>query len=181
VLDYTRDRPMSVHTATTVWRISPALVAALDAHLGPPVDGYVNGTQTWLTDTGPGDVTLEWRLHPVSGFRPPAGIGPYELWDEVTGQLAAGADPASLPLGGERRPLTSLWDGLECYAVDEPVEPAPLTAAVTATLGLAPDASGLVDHARIGSTWERSRGAVSIVALLLEELQAPIGGAPREP
>jgi hypothetical protein len=48
-------------------------------------------------------------------------------------------------------------------------------------LGLAPDASGLVDHARIGSTWERSRGAVSIVALLLEELQAPLEGGPRAP
>jgi hypothetical protein len=162
--------------ATTVWRVSRELIDALDERLGAPVDGYVNGTQTWLTDTGPGDATLEWRLHPVSGFRPPKGIGPYELWDEVTGQLAAGADPSSLPLGEERRPLTSLWDGLECYAVDEPLEPAPLAAASTATLGRAPDASGLVDHERIGRAWERSRSAVSIVALLLEELRDPVEG-----
>src|SRR5262249_56902105 len=94
-----RDPRVSPRVATTVWRLSPELIDALDAQLGPPVDGYVNGTQTWLTDTGPGDVTLEWRLHPVSGYRPPKGIGPYELWDEVTGQLAAGADPSSLPLG----------------------------------------------------------------------------------
>jgi hypothetical protein len=162
--------------ATTVWRLSPALIEALDERLGPPVDGYVNGTQTWLTDTGPGGATLEWRLHPVSGFRPPKGVGPYELWDQVTGQLAAGADPSSLPLGEERRPLASLWDGLECFAIDEPVEPAPLAAAATETLGLPPDACGLVDHERIGNAWERSRGAVSIVALLLEELQDTVEG-----
>jgi hypothetical protein len=168
---------MNDRVATTVWRLSPDLIAALDARLGPPVDGYVNGTQTWLTDAGPGGETLEWRLHPVSGFRPPTGIGPYELWDEVTGQLASGADPASLPLGEERRPLASLWDGLECYAIDDPLEPAPLAAAATELLGIPPDASGLVDHERIGSAWERARGGVSIVALLLEELQAPVEGA----
>jgi hypothetical protein len=163
-----------VRVATTVWRIAPELIDALDAQLGPPVDGYVNGTQTWLTDTGPGDITLEWRLHPVAGYRPPDGVTPYELWDEVTGQLAAGADPASIPLGRERRPLTSLWDGLECYAVDETdLEPAPLAAAATDTLGRAPDASGLVDHERIGSAWERARGGVSLIALLFEELTEP--------
>jgi hypothetical protein len=160
-----------VRVATTVWRISPELVDALDAQLGPPVDGYVNGTQTWLTDTGPGDITLEWRLHPVAGYRAPDGVSPYELWDDVTGQLGAGADPASLPLGTERRPLTSLWDGLECYAVDETdLEPAPLAAAAAETLGRAPDASGLVDHERIGAAWEHARGGLSIVALLFEEL-----------
>jgi len=168
---------MSARVATTVWRCSPDLVAALDERLGPPVDGYVNGTQTWLTDTGPGGVTLEWRLHPVSGFRPPKGVGPYDLWDEVTGHLAAGADPDSLPLGEERRPLSSIWDGLECYAVDEPVEPAPLAASATEVLGRAPDAVGLVDHDRIGAAWERARGQVSIVALLLEELLDPLEGA----
>jgi hypothetical protein len=168
---------MSARVATTVWRGSPDLVAALDERLGPPVDGYVNGTQTWLTDTGPGGVTLEWRLHPVSGFRPPKGVGPYDLWDEVTGHLAAGADPDSLPLGEERRPLSSIWDGLECYAVDEPVEPAPLAASATEVLGRAPDAVGLVDHDRIGTAWEHARGQVSIVALLLEELLDPLEGA----
>lgn len=167
---------MTPRVATTVWRCSPELVAALDERLGPPVDGYVNGTQTWLTDAGPGGVTLEWRLHPVSGFRPPTGVGPYDLWDEVTGHLAAGADPDSLPLGDERRPLSSVWDGLECYAVDEPVEPAPLAAAAGELLGRVPDAVGIVDHDRIGRAWEQSRGRVSIVALLLEELLDPIQG-----
>jgi len=167
---------VSTRVATTVWRVSPELIDALDERLGPPLDGYVNGTQTWLTETGPGGAALEWRLHPVSGYRPPRGVGPYELWDEVTGQLAADADPSSLPLGDERRPLTSLWDGLECYAIEDPVEPAPLAVAATETLGRAPDASGLVDHERIGSAWERARGDVSIVALLLEELRDPVEG-----
>ncbi|MBM3660623.1 MAG: hypothetical protein FJW95_14135 [Actinobacteria bacterium] len=167
---------MSPRTATTVWRLTPELVLALDARLGPPVDGYVNGTQTWLTEGGPGRETLEWRLHPVSGFRPPRGVGPYDLWDEVTGQLAAGADPGSLPLGDDRRPLASLWDGLECYPVDDPLEPAPLAAAAADALGIPADAVGLVDHARIGNAWERARGTVSIIALLLEELQAPVEG-----
>ena len=163
-----------MRVATTVWRVSPELIEAIDARLGPPVDGYVNGTQTWLTDTGPGATTVEWRLHPVAGYRSPKGVGPYDVWDEVTGQLAAGADASSLPLGDERRPLTSLWDGLECFSVDElDLEPAPLAAANTETLGRVPDAAGLVDHERIGSAWERARGGVSIVALLLEELAQP--------
>ena len=163
--------------ATAVWRLTPDLVVALDARLGPPVDGYVNGTQTWLTDSGPNGQTLEWRLHPVSGFRAPRGVGPYDMWDEVTGQLAAACDPASLPLGEERRPLASLWDGLECYALDDALEPAPLAAAAADLLGIPPDAVGLVDHDRIGRAWERTRGGVSIVALLLEELHDPIQGA----
>jgi hypothetical protein len=54
---------------------------------------------------------------------------------------------------------------------------APLVPDGTEALGLAPDASGLVDHERIGSAWERARGAISIIALLLEELHHPIEGA----
>jgi hypothetical protein len=53
------------------------------------------------------------------------------------------------------------------------MEPAPLAAAASVTLGRPPDATGLVDHERIGSAWERARGGVSIVALLLEELTDP--------
>ncbi len=162
---------MTRRTATTVWRIAPEVVTALDEQLGPPVDSYVNGTQTWLTEDGPGGSPLEWRLHPVASYQLPAGLSHYDLWECVVDALAAGADAASLPLGNERRPLTSLWDGLECFAAhDANPEPAPLAAAVTAALGRAPDAVGLVDHQRIGDEWERSRRSVSIVALLLEEL-----------
>jgi hypothetical protein len=167
---------VSGRTATTVWRITAPLVTALDERLGPPVDSYVNGTQTWLTDDGPGGATLEWRLHPVASYQPPAGLSHYDLWESVVAALAVDADPASLPLGDERRPLTSLWDGLECFAAyDAAPEPAPLAAAATAAVGIAPDAAGLVDHSRIGDTWERSRRSVSIVALLLEELAGEKG------
>jgi hypothetical protein len=157
--------------ATTVWRVSPEVVSALDERLGPPVDGYVNGTQTWLGDDGAGGVALEWRLHPVAEFRAPRGCHPDELWDAVLGALSAGEDPDELALGDERRALSSLWDGLECFAAyGDDVEPAVLARAATDALGLPPDAAGLVDHDRIGTTWERARGAVSLTQMLLDEL-----------
>ena len=69
---------------TAVWKISPELVLALDEHLGPPVDSYVNGSQTWLVGDEAGDHAdetdarrrsiLEFRLHPVSGYQPPDGL-----------------------------------------------------------------------------------------------------------
>lgn len=162
---------MPVRVPTTVWRISPALVDALDERLGPPVDSYVNGSQTWLTDDGPGGVTLEWRLHPVAGYEAPAGLSHYDLWERVVTQLAAGADPAALTLGEEVRPLASLWDGLECFpAHGDDVEPQPLAGAATAALGVPPDASGLADHDAVGDAWERAAGRVSIVGELLAQL-----------
>src|SRR5690349_10906975 len=60
-------RPMAL-SPTVVWRITPELVLALDEHLGTPVDSYVNGTQTWLTESESHGVTLEWRLHPVAEY-----------------------------------------------------------------------------------------------------------------
>lgn len=167
-------RSTRMRSAAAVWRIEPDLVPALDERLGTPTDSYVNGSQTWLVDNGPGGVTLEWRLHPVAAYRPPAGLSHYDLWDQVVAALSAGADPSALALGEERRALTSLWDGLEVFAAyDDDVEPATLAHAAAAALGRSPDAAGLVDHDRIGDEWERARGRVSIVHLLLEELQAP--------
>jgi hypothetical protein len=163
--------PMS--TATALWRASPELVLAVDERFGPPVDSYVNGTQTWLLDNGPGGVTLEWRLHPVASYRPPAELSHYDLWERVVAQLQAGGDPNALALGEERRALDSLWEGLEAFAAyGDEVEPATLAQAATAALGRPPDAAGLVDHERIGDAWERARGGVSIISLLLEELRA---------
>ena len=157
--------------ATSVWTISSELVLALDGHLGPPVDSYVNGSQTWLVDDGP--VTLEWRLHPVAGYRPPAGVSTYDVWESVVAQLSAGADPHALRLGEEVRPLTGLWDGLECYAAyGDDIEPQQLVAIATAQLGRPPDRFGLVDHEAIGDAWEQAKGAVSIVALLLAQLES---------
>ena len=78
---------------TCVWRASPELLLALEERFGPPVDAYVNGSQVWLREDGPGGTTVEWRLHPVAGFRRPQGVDTYELFDLVTEALASGADP----------------------------------------------------------------------------------------
>lgn len=162
---------MAARVASVVWRIAPELVLGLDEHLGPPVDSYVNGSQTWLTDDGPGGITLEWRLHPVGAYRPPEGLSHYDVWEQVVSQLASGREPGALALGEERRPLASLWDGLEAFAPYDDVEPATLAHATAVALDRPPDASGLVDHERIGDAWERAKGDVSIVALLLDELR----------
>lgn len=155
-------------TATAVWRIRAELVATLARRLGEPLDSYVNGTQTWLTPDGPRECTLEWRLHPVASYRPPVGLSHYDLWEQVVAQL-----PGPFRLGENTRELSELWDGLECFPTDgDELEPAPLAAAVTDTLGIAPDASGLVDHERIGAEWERARGAISLVDTLFAALRA---------
>ncbi len=162
-----------MRTASAVWTCSPGLVIALADHLGVPTDNYLNGTQTWLADRGPGGTTIEWRLHPVAAYRPPEELSHYDLWDLVVDQLRAGVDPGALTLGEERRALVSLWDGLEMFpAYGDEIEPAVLAGIGTEVLGLAPDAAGLVDHARIGEAWERAGRGVSIVSLLLEELRA---------
>src|SRR5687768_10765005 len=152
-------------TATCVWRATPALIVALDERFGEPTDAYVNGSQTWLRDDGPGGITLEWRLHPVAAYQRPDGLDTCEVFGAVA--LAVGT-------GGESpAPIDSLWDGLEAFpAHDDEIEPAPLAAAVEEALGIEPDAAGLVDHAAIGDKWERSRGQLSIVDALLSELRS---------
>jgi hypothetical protein len=148
---------------TCVWKASSELLLQLDDRFGEPVDTYVNGSQVWLRDDGPGGVAVEWRLHPVAGYRRPAGLQTEEVFDVVTAALAAGGEP---PV-----PLDRLWDGLEAFAAyDDELEPATLAAACSASLGVDPDASGLVDHDVIGDQWEQSKGATSIVAALLDQL-----------
>lgn len=149
---------------TCVWRISPALVVALDERFGEPVDAYVNGSQVWIRDDGPAGITLEWRLHPVAGFRRPAGHGTYDLFAAVALALAGPGQPPAEP--------ESLWDGLEAFpAYGDETEPALLQGAVTASLGIAPDAAGLVDHKVIGDQWERTGGKVSVIDDLLGQLE----------
>ncbi len=155
-------------TPACVWRVSAELILALDRVFGEPVDAYVNGSQVWLRPDGPGGITIEWRLHPVAGYRRPPGVGTHEVFEQVAYALASGEPLAA--------PLDELWEGLEAFpAYDEEVEPAPLVAAATEALGLAPDAAGLVDHRGIGDAWERSRGGISIVAEVLRQLQPPTG------
>lgn len=163
---------MATRTPTALWLIDAALVTALDAGLGVPVDSYVNGSQTWITPDGPNGAELEWRLHPVSGYQAPAELSHYDVWEAVVGAIAQGAAPDALPLGPETRALATLWDGLECYtAFGDEIEPATLAAAATEIVGRAPDAAGLVDHDAIGDAWEATMGQVSIVALLLAQLR----------
>ncbi len=154
---------MSRLVPTCVWKASPGLLVALDDRFGEPVDTYVNGSQVWLRDDGPNREALEWRLHPVAGYRRPPGMATEEVFDVVTAALARGDEP---PV-----PLDRLWDGLEAFAAyDDEMEPATLAAACSASLGMAPDAAGLADHDLIGDQWEQSGGATSIVAALLDQL-----------
>ncbi len=149
--------------STCVWRATPEVVLALDGRFGAPHDAYVNGSQVWLADNGPGSITLEWRLHPVARYRRPPELGVYELFETTAQALATGG---TLPA-----PLDRLWDGLEAFtAYGGEVEPAVLAAACTDALGIPPDAAGLVDHDRIGDEWERTRGGVSIVDALFAQL-----------
>jgi hypothetical protein len=155
--------------ATCVWEISPELVVAIDDRFGPPVDSYVNGSQVWLREDGPGAITLEWRLHPVAAYERPEGVDPNDVFELTATALATGGEPPARP---ER-----LWEGLEAFAAyGDEIEPATLSAACAASLGIVPGAAGLVDHQRIGDDWERSGGTTSILSGLLAELR---GSPPR--
>jgi hypothetical protein len=151
--------------AAVVWRARPEVIVALDDRFGEPVDAYVNGSQVWLREDGPGGTVVEWRLHPVAGYRRPAGVGTYEVFSATALALATGGTPPA--------PLEALWDGLEAFAAyGDDVEPGPLAIAAGKALAIEPDAFGLVAHEPIAAAWERTGGAVSIVAELLRQLDA---------
>ena len=150
-------------TASCVWRLTPELVVALDDRFGEPVDAYVNGSQVWIRDDGPGGITLEWRLHPIAGYERPPTMGTYDVFPVTAAALVAGDTPSV--------PAAALWDGLEAFAAyDDEVEPAPLRAACVEALGLEPDGCGLVDHESIGDAWEHTGGKVSVISALLDQL-----------
>src|SRR5947209_5212003 len=89
-------------TPTCVWRISPELVLALQERFGDPVDAYVNGSQVWLRDDGPGGVAIEWRLHPVADYQRPDGVDTYDVFTSTSYALGEGVEP---PV-----PVERLWD-----------------------------------------------------------------------
>ena len=148
---------------TCVWRAGPELVVILQERFGDPVDAYVNGSQVWLRDDGPGGITVEWRLHPVAGYQRPAGVDTYDVFTETALALAEGRTPPA--------PVDALWDGLEAFAAyGDEVEPATLAAAVTDSLGRPPDAAGVVDHQGIADEWETSGRKTSVVDALFRQL-----------
>jgi hypothetical protein len=154
-----------VLVAAAVWRATPELLVRLDERLGEPLDAYVNGSQVWLRDDGPGGVPLEWRLHPAAGYERPKGVGTYEIFPETALALAEGRPPPADP--------ATLWDGLEVFpAYGDEVEPQPLVNAAVAVLGIPPDAAGLVDHDPVGDEWERTAGGISIVDWLIRQLRS---------
>lgn len=162
----------SERVASALWWISPEVVLALDARLGPPVDSYLNGSQTWLVDDGP--ITFEWRLHPVGGFELPTDLSHYDLWEQVVARLSSDEVADNISLGSEARRLRDLWDGLECFVAfsdgDGDVEPANLARMAAERLGLTPDLCGMVDHEVIAEGWVRSGRGASIVEMLAKEL-----------
>jgi hypothetical protein len=154
---------MGDRVAAAVWRAHPQLIVALDGRFGEPIDTYVNGSQVWLRDDGPGGIPLEWRLHPVSGYTRPSGVTTEEVFSATAFALATGQEPPA--------PLEELWDGLEVFAAyGDDVEPQPLARAAADSLGIEPDASGLVEHEPIADEWERTGRRISIVDALFDQL-----------
>jgi hypothetical protein len=170
-------------TPSAVWRVTPSLVERLDERLGPPLDAYVRGWQVWLEPHGPGEETLEWRLHPPAGFKMPREIDHNDLFDLVLQALseAAGSDGDVLAIAAERCTLTQIWEVLEVFpAYGDDLSPGEVADAAAAALGgWPPDAAGYADHGRLGDLWKGRRGDFSVGAALLEQLDPYDPGAPR--
>ena len=138
---------------------------ALDDRFGEPVDAYVNGSQVWLRDDGPGGVTLEWRLHPVAALpaagrhRAPTRCSRPRRW-RWPPEARRRHRSRSCGTGSRRSRPTATTSSPGRW-------PRPRRAALT----IEPDAFGLVDHEAIAAEWERTRRGVSIVADLLRQLE----------
>ncbi len=159
---------MAVLVSTCVWRTTPHLIVALDERFGEPVDAYVNGSQVWFRDDGPEGITLEWRLHPVAGYRCPSPFTTYDIFPATALALAQGTEPV--------KPAGQLWDGLEAFvAFEGTLEPLILSRCVTEALGIPPDGFGLVNHQSLGDLWEAREGNLSIIDALLEQLMTAPG------
>lgn len=154
---------MPAPAATCVWRLRPAVLAALHQRFGSPADTYGNGSQTWLRSDGPDGTPVEWRLHPRADFVRPTDLATDQLFTLVAGAVARGEEPRLDP---ER-----VWTGLEAaWAFDEELPADQLAACAGAALGVDPDARGPVDRDALGVEWERSGGRLDVIAHLLDAL-----------
>lgn len=126
----------------------------VDVH-GEPIDSYWNGSHTWFTQED--KCLIEWRIHPVSGFRMPEASRPEELF--------------TMALENEVDPL-HYWEGLEVFPVEEhQFDEESFSKYCTERLGTAPDFVGYVDHETVGNDYERNNGNVSIISLLAKQLK----------
>src|SRR5688572_27938992 len=125
--------------ATCVWRLRPAMLAALLLRFGAPADTNGNGSQTWLRSDGPDGTPIEWRLHPQADFVRPTDIAIDQLFTLVAGAIARGEEPRLDP--------ARVWTGLEAsWAFDEELTGDVLASCASAALGVDPDARGAVDR-----------------------------------
>ncbi len=158
---------------TALWPVTAELIVALDEKFGPPVDCYVNGTQTWLTADGPHDFMLEWRLHPVGGYETPSGMSHYEVFETVIAAISVGAEVTNLSLGDEHRSLDKLWSGLECFAAyGDPMTSTELAESSAAALGIRSEQHGIVHHQTVSDEWLRNSRQTSLYQLVAEALRA---------
>lgn len=150
-------RPSEASVVITTSSTSDLIQQLID-RLSEPVDSYWNGSHTWFTQLA--GVDVEWRLHPVSDFLMPEASRPEDLLElAVEGQV----DP------------THYWEGVEVFSVDDEhlIDSATLASAVTEFLELEVSAHGNVDHDAIGDAYERAGGKVSLVSLLINQMNNP--------
>ena len=161
-----RRYPVARLVAAAVWRARPDLIVALDDRFGEPVDAYVNGSQVWLREDGPG------RDRAGVAVAPGRPLPAADEHRDLRGLRGHGPGPGN---GGTApAPLTELWDGLEAFAAyGEELEPRPL--AVAASRGPRDRTRRLrawSTTSTIAAEWERTSGSVSIVADLFRQLKA---------
>jgi hypothetical protein len=124
---------------------------------GEPVDSYWNGSNTWFDEPSDFvDISIEWRLHPISGFEMPKACRPEELFTLMV---------------ENKVDLTHYIEGLEVFPTDEnDISIEKFSDYIFQKIGLEPDYIGYVDHDIIGNQFEQSNGDTSIIQCLKEQL-----------
>ncbi|MFN8015944.1 MAG: hypothetical protein U0R17_04990 [Acidimicrobiia bacterium] len=144
----------TVLSAVITVKNNPELPKQLIQKLGDPTDSYWNGSHTWFSELN--NARIEWRLHPVTSFSMPEASRPEDLLDlALEGQIDS----------------EHYWEGLEIFPCDEDeVDINELKQYINEKINLEVDAIGNVNHDEIGDAYEHTGGQVSIVKLLLEQI-----------